>query len=154
MLDLFKAAKVPAPKFNESLFEAVTTDKIRVSFTNAVGHYTAISEIQVFNSGRDVPEVVNDAPIVTIAADSTKDGNLSTTLVATVSDDGLPEDGELTYGWETVSTPDDAAVIFSNDKAIRTSITGTVAGENVLQVVACVCEWSTERPIKVNLEEK
>lgn len=152
--DQFKAPKVPAPKFNESLFEAVTTDKIRVSFTNAVGHYTAISEIQVFNSGRDVPEVVNDAPIVTIAADSTKDGNLSTTLVATVSDDGLPEDGELTYGWETVSTPDDAAVIFSNDKALRTSVTGTVAGEYVLQFWAYDGELRTERQITVNLEEK
>ncbi len=152
--DQFKAPKIPAAKFNESLFETVTTDKIRVSFTNAVDHYTAISEIQVFNSGRDVPEVVNDPPTVTVAEDASKAGNLSTTLVATATDDGLPEDGELTYGWEVVSTPDDASVIFGDETALRTSITGTAAGEYVLKFWAFDGELRTEREITVDLEEK
>src|SRR5690606_29455920 len=151
--DQFKAPKVPAPKFNEALFETVTTDRIRVAFTNAPGHYTAISEIQVFNSGREVPEVVNDAPVVTVTVDSSRDGNLSTTLVATAVDDGLPEDGELTFGWEVVSTPEDGAVIFGDERALTTTVTGTVEGDYVLRFWASDGELRTERDVEVTLTE-
>ncbi len=151
--DTFKAPKVPAPKFNEALFETVTTDQIRVAFTNAPGHYTAISEVQVFNSGREVPEVVNDAPVVTVTIDSSRDGNLSTTLVATAVDDGLPEDGELSYGWEVVSAPEGAGVILGDDEALSTTVTGTVAGEYVLRFWAFDGELRTERDVEVTLTE-
>ncbi|WP_197511688.1 hypothetical protein [Tessaracoccus coleopterorum] len=73
-----KLPKIPSPKTNDVLFDKVTTDSLRVAFTNAPGRFTAISEIQVFNSGREVPVVVNDAPTVTAKVDSTKVGNLST----------------------------------------------------------------------------
>src|SRR5690606_5354736 len=151
--DTFKSPKIPSAKFNEALFDTVTTDRIRVAFTNAPGHYTAISEIQVFNSGREVPEVVNDAPTVTVTVDSTRTGNLSTTLVATATDDGIPEDGELSYGWEVASTPEGGAVIFGDDDALTTTVTGTVEGAYVLRFWADDGELRTERDVEVSLTE-
>ncbi|WP_265520477.1 discoidin domain-containing protein [Oerskovia flava] len=152
--DQFKAPKIPGPKFNEALFETVTTDRVRVAFTNAPSFFTAISEIQVFDSGRDVPEVVNDPPTVSISVDTSADGNLSTRLVATVSDDGIPEDGELTYGWEVVSAPEGAGVIFGDASSLTTSVTGTVAGDYVFRLTASDGELTTEREVEVTLAEK
>ncbi|MGJ7440643.1 galactose-binding domain-containing protein [Aquipuribacter sp. MA13-6] len=152
--DQFKAPKVPAAKFNESLFDTVTTDRLRVSFTNAPGHFTAISEIQVFDSGRDVPEVVNDPPTVTVTVDGTRDGNLSTGLVATAIDDGVPDDGELTYGWEVVSAPEDAGVIFSAPRGLSTLVTGTVEGEYVIRFRAHDGELTTVRDVTLTLTPK
>ncbi|MFC8922849.1 discoidin domain-containing protein [Cellulosimicrobium sp. NPDC057127] len=152
--DAFKAPKIPAAKFNEALFETVTTDRVRVTFTNTPSYWTAISEIQVFDSGRDVPEVVNDPPTVAVSVDRSKDGNLSTTLVGTVTDDGIPEDGELTYGWSSVSAPDGAGVIFGDEGALTTSVTGTVAGDYVLRLTASDGELTTERDVEVEITEK
>ncbi|WP_246209480.1 galactose-binding domain-containing protein [Cellulosimicrobium composti] len=152
--DTFKAPKIPGPKFNEALFEAVTTDKVRVAFTNTPSFWTAISEIQVFDSGRDVPEVVNDAPTVGVTVDRSKDGNLSTTLVGTVTDDGIPEDGTIEYGWSTVSAPDGAGVIFGDAGSLTTTVTGTVAGEYVFRLTASDGELTTERDVEVELTEK
>jgi hypothetical protein len=150
----FKAPKIPGPKLNEALFPTVRTDRIRVAFRNAPGHFTAIAEVQVFDSGRDVPPVVNDPPAVTVTLDRSRDGNLSTTLVATASDDGVPDDGELTFGWEVVSTPEGAGVIFGDDEALTTGITGTVAGEYVFRFWAEDGELRTERDVTVDLTEK
>lgn len=152
--DAFKAPKVPGPKFNEALFETVTTDRVRVAFTNTPSFWTAISEIQVFDSGRDVPEVVNDAPSVSVNVDRSKDGNLSTSLVGTVTDDGIPDDGELTYGWSTVSAPDGAGVIYGDAGALRTTVTGTEPGTYVFRLSASDGELTTERDVEVELTEK
>jgi len=152
--DVFKSPKVVGPKFNEALFETVTADKLRVAFTNAPGHATAISEIQVFDSGRDVPEVVNDPPTVTATRDTSKDGNLSTTLVATVTDDGIPDSGTLTYGWSTVSAPEGAGVIFANAGALSTLVTGTLPGEYVFRFSASDGELTTTRDVTVTLATK
>ncbi|MHC2998822.1 hypothetical protein OB08_05825 [Microbacterium sp. HJ5] len=152
--DTFKAPKIPGPKFNEALFEAVTASKVRVAFTNTPSYFTAISEIQVFDSGREVPEVVNDAPIVTAVADRTSDGNISTTLVGTVNDDGIPESGTLTHTWSTVSAPSGAEVIFADPKALRTTVTGTVAGTYVFRLTATDGEKSTQQDVQVALTEK
>ena len=94
----------PRPKFNEALFATVTTDQRPGRVHERPGLWTAISEIQVFDSGRDVPPVANHRAVVT-ARGRPADGNLSTRLVATATDDGIPDDGELTFGWETVSAP-------------------------------------------------
>ena len=152
--DTFKSPKIVGPKFNEALFETVTADKLRVTFTNSPGFSTAISEIQVFDSGRDVPAVVNDPPTVTATRDTSKDGNLSTTLVATVTDDGIPDAGELTYGWTTVSKPEGAAVIFANAGALSTLVTGTVEGEYVFRFSAHDGELTTTRDVTVTLTPK
>ncbi|WP_260837466.1 discoidin domain-containing protein [Microbacterium sp. SLBN-146] len=152
--DAFKAPKIPGPKFNEALFETVTASKVRVAFTNTPSFWTAISEIQVFDSGREVPEVVNDAPVVTARADRSSDGNVSTTLIGTVEDDGIPESGTLSYGWSTVSAPEGAGVIFSDAGALRTTVTGTVAGDYVFRLEATDGELTTSRDVEVELVEK
>lgn len=152
--DTYKSPKFPAPKFNEALFETVTASSVRVAFTNAPGNYTAISEIQVFDSGREVPAVVNDPPTVTVVRDTSRDGNLSTTLVATAVDDGIPETGQLTYGWEVVAAPSGAGVIFEDASALTTLVTGTVAGEYTFRFWADDGELRTERDVVVTLTPK
>jgi len=150
----FKNPTVPAAKFNEALFETVTTDKLRVAFTNNPTFFTAISEIQVFKSGRAVPPVTNQAPVVTAARDASGDGNLSTRLVGTASDDGIPYDNELTFGWETVSAPQGAGVIFADPKALSTRVTGTVAGDYVFRFFATDGAKRSEATVAVTLSKK
>ncbi|WP_249354097.1 Ig-like domain-containing protein [Microbacterium sp. 2FI] len=152
--DTFKSPKIVQPKFNEALFDQVTASKVRVAFVNTPTKYTAISEIQVFDSGRDVPAVVNDAPVVTAAADRSRDGNLSTTLTGTATDDGIPEDGALTVGWSTVSAPAGAGVIFSNATALTTTVTGTVAGAYTFRLTASDGALTTQRDVELQLSEK
>ncbi|SDT70099.1 F5/8 type C domain-containing protein [Jiangella sp. DSM 45060] len=152
--DTFKSPKIPGAKFNEALFDAVTTDRVRVAFTNTPSFFTAISEIQIFESGREVPDVVNDPPAVTVTVDRSRDGNLSTTLAGTVIDDGIPDTGELTYGWSAVSTPDGAGVIFAAPNALTTQVTGTVAGTYVFRLTASDGELTTQRDVEVELTEK
>ena len=150
----FKNPTVPAAKFNEALFNGVTSDKVRIAFTNNPTYFTAISEIQVFESGRDVPEVTNQAPTVTATRDGSQDGNLSTRLVATATDDGVPYDSELTYGWETVTKPANAGVIFADQNALATRVTGTVAGDYVFRFFADDGEKRTEATVSVTLAPK
>ncbi|TDC54252.1 hypothetical protein E1212_03670 [Jiangella ureilytica] len=152
--DAYKSPKIPGAKFNEALFDAVTTDRVRVAFTNTPSFYTAISEIQVFDSGREVPDVVNDPPTVTVTVDRSRDGNLSTNLIGAITDDGIPDTGELTYGWSTVSKPDGAGVIFGDDDALSTSVTGTIAGTYVFRLTASDGELTTQRDVEVQLTEK
>ncbi|MFC0527482.1 discoidin domain-containing protein [Phytohabitans kaempferiae] len=150
----FKNPTVTSAKFNEALFNAVTSDKVRIAFTNNPTFYTAIAEIQVFASGRDAPPVSNQAPVVTAARDGSQDGNLSTRLVGTATDDGIPYDNELTYGWETVSKPEGAGVIFTDDKALATRVTGTIAGDYVFRFYASDGERRTEATVAATITER
>ncbi|WP_198408940.1 discoidin domain-containing protein [Micromonospora maris] len=152
--DQFKNPTVPSAKFNEALFDTVTSSKVRIAFTNNPTFFTAISEIQVFDSGRDVPEVTNQAPVVTAARDNSTDGNLSTRLVATATDDGIPYDNDLTFGWETVSTPEGAGVIFADAQALSTRVTGTIAGDYVFRFVADDGEKRSAATVAVTLTER
>ncbi|MEV6866886.1 discoidin domain-containing protein [Streptosporangium subroseum] len=149
-----KNPAVPTAKFNEALFDTVSAGKVRIVFTNSPTYYTAISEIQVFDSGRDVPEVTNQAPAVTATRDGSADGNLSTRLVGTASDDGVPYDDELTFGWETVSAPQGAGVIFTDPKALSTRVTGTVAGDYVFRFSADDGEKRSTATVPVTLAKK
>ncbi len=150
----FKNPTVPSAKFNEALFNKVTSNKVRIAFTNNPTYFTAISEIQVFESGRDVPEVSNQAPVVTATRDGSADGNLSTRLVGTATDDGIPYDSELTFGWETVSAPQGAGVIFADAKALATRVTGTVAGDYVFRFFANDGEKRSEATVAVTLAKR
>lgn len=150
----FKSPSIVGPKFNEALFPTVTADKVRITFSNAPTFYTAISEIQVFDSGRDIPAIVNGPPVVTVVADASTDGNLSTVLAATATDDGVPETGDLSYGWEVVSTPIGGSVIFADAGALSTRVTGTVAGDYTFRFWASDGELRTEKEITVALSEK
>ncbi|WP_406080861.1 discoidin domain-containing protein [Micromonospora sp. NBC_00858] len=150
----FKSPTVPSAKFNEALFDTVTSNKLRIAFTNNPTFFTAISEIQAFDSGRDVPEVSNQAPAVTATRDGSADGNLSTRLVGTASDDGVPYDSELTFGWETVSAPQGAGVIFSDAKALATRVTGTVEGDYVFRLFATDGEKRSEATVAATLAKR
>ncbi|MGI5152828.1 discoidin domain-containing protein [Plantactinospora sp. CA-294935] len=150
----FKNPTVPSAKFNEALFETVTSDRLRIAFTNNPTFFTAISEIQVFDSGRDVPDVTNQAPAVTASRDGSADGNLATRLVGTASDDGIPYDEELRFGWETVSAPPGAGVIFADASALATRVTGTVAGDYVFRFFADDGEKRSEATVAVTLAER
>ncbi|MFI6761274.1 Ig-like domain-containing protein [Micromonospora sp. NPDC050417] len=150
----FKNPTVPSAKFNEALFESVTSNKLRIAFTNNPTFFTAISEIQVFDSGRDVPDVSNQAPEVTATRDGSADGNLSTRLVGTASDDGIPYDNELTFGWETVSAPQGAGVIFSDARALTTRVTGTLPGDYVFRLFADDGEKRSEATVTVTITER
>ncbi|MDR1712232.1 MAG: discoidin domain-containing protein [Propionibacteriaceae bacterium] len=141
----------PQGKLNEALFPAVTADKVRVAFTNADGAWTAITEIQVFNSGREVPVVENQAPVVTASVDATKAGNLSTEVVATVTDDGIPETGQLTTNWAVTQAPAGATTVITDPSALRTRITGSVEGEYELTFTASDGELTTTRTVNVTL---
>ncbi|SBT42841.1 PxKF domain-containing protein [Micromonospora narathiwatensis] len=152
--DQFKNPTVPAAKFNEALFKTVNSNKVRIAFTNSPTYYTAIAEIQVFNSGRDVPAVSNQAPVVTATRDGSADGNLSTRLVATASDDGIPYDNELTFGWETVSAPQGAGVIFADPKALATRVTGTLPGDYVFRFVADDGDKRSSATVAVTLTKR
>jgi hypothetical protein len=98
--------------------------------------------------------VSNQAPVVTAARDSSADGNLSTRLVGTASDDGVPYDDELTFGWETVSAPQGAGVIFADAGALATRVTGTVAGDYVFRFFADDGEKRSEATVAVTLAER
>ncbi|GAB1822992.1 discoidin domain-containing protein [Herbidospora sp. RD11066] len=150
----FKNPAATTAKFNEALFPKVTADKVRVVFTNSPTYYTAISEIQVFDSDREVPSVTNQAPTVTAVRDASQDGNLSSRVVGTFSDDGVPYDSELTYGWETVSAPAGAGVIFTDPKALATRVTGTVEGDYVFRFFADDGEKRSTANVNVTLAKK
>ncbi|WP_201749588.1 PxKF domain-containing protein [Micromonospora sicca] len=152
--DQFKNPAASAPKFNEALFKTVTSDKLRIAFTNSPSYYTAISEIQVFNSGREVPPVANQAPVVTASRDTSADGNVSTRLVGTATDDGVPYDSELTVGWETVSAPSGASVIYSDQHAQATKVTGTVPGDYVFRFFANDGDKRSEVTVPVTLTKR
>ncbi|MFI6781623.1 discoidin domain-containing protein [Micromonospora sp. NPDC050276] len=150
----FKSPTAPSAKFNEALFDTVTSNKVRIAFTNSPTFFTAISEIQVFDSGRDVPEVANQAPVATATRDGSADGNLSTRLVGTATDDGVPYDSDLTFGWETVSAPPGAGVIFADAKALATRVTGTVAGDYVFRLFADDGEKRSVATVAVTLAKR
>ncbi len=108
----------------------------------------------MFDSGREVPEVTNQAPAVTAVRDASQDGNLSTRVVGTFADDGVPYDDELTYGWETVSAPAGAGVIFADPKALATRVTGTVEGDYVFRFFADDGEKRSTATVSVTLAKK
>ena len=153
--DQFKNPTLPQAKFNEALFENLTSSKVRIAFTNKESYYTAISEIQVFDTDRTIPQAPeNAAPTVTAKRDAGGDGNRSTKLVATVSDDGLPYDGQLTSGWETVSAPQGANAVFTDPTSTTTTVVGSVAGDYVFRFWADDGEKRTQVEVPVTLADK
>lgn len=150
----FKSPTIPQPKFNESLFATQNTQTMRIAFENSIGNYTAIAEVKAFDSGRPVPPVTNQAPALTTTRVAGSDGNISTDIVATVADDGVPYLETLTYGWEVVSKPAGAGVIVKDATALSTKVTGTVAGDYVLKFWANDGELESESQITLSLTEK
>ncbi|MDR2374198.1 MAG: discoidin domain-containing protein [Bifidobacteriaceae bacterium] len=146
-----RTPKVPAAKTNDALFPEITTDKVRVTFENSPGYFTAITEIQVFSSGLEAPVVVNEPPVVTASVDTTKNGNLTAELVGTATDDGLPDDGQLTTAWEVVSKPEGSVALLSAPDAATTRIIGSTAGAYEVEFTADDGEFSASQTVTVQL---
>ncbi len=143
---------VPRANYNAVYFEAVTTDQLRFTFTNLDGHYTAVTEIQVFSEGGDRSNApVNTAPTVTIKEDLTQVGNLHTAVKATVVDDGMPYDKDMTYAWTLVSFPEGADALLSSANKPSTTITGTVEGDYTLRLTVNDGEYAASAEITVTL---
>ena len=144
---------VPKANYNDVKFTAVQTDKLRVTFTNQAGHYTAVTEIQAYNEGGERDVIENTAPVVKVSVNSQKEGNLQTGLVAECIDDGIPYDGTLTYKWEAVEKPEGATVFFGNSTELETTLAGSVAGRYVVRFTADDGELSTSADLTVELKE-
>ena len=143
---------VPVANYNAVYFKAVTTDQFRFTFTNLDGHYTAVTEIQLFSEGGDRSNApTNTAPTVTVEEDTTQTGNLHTGLTAIVVDDGMPYDKDMSYAWEVISTPEGADVLLSSSNKPSTTITGTVEGDYTLKLTVSDGEYTVTVDFTVSL---
>lgn len=95
----------------------------------------------------------NEAPVVSAkAAEGEKQALVSFELKGTAYDDGAP-DGKLTYTWEAVKTPKDAALKFTDEKTLDTQVAGSAAGEYTVKFTASDGELETSAEVKLTLGE-
>ncbi len=125
----------PQGNYNDVLFDAVTAAKVRVVVTNRPTYFTAISEMQVFDSGREVPTVFNTAPEVTLTGMASSLNPMMANLTATVVDDDLPVGGNITWTWSVTQKPNNAIVTFSNE-GLTPSVTCSRAGNYTFRLTA------------------
>jgi len=146
-----KTPIIPAANFNDALFDRVTSKALRIVVQNNGNHPVAITEVQVFNSPLDAPEVINMAPEIT--ARIGKKGNLNAELIGTYIDDGLPEDKEPTFKWTVISAPEGAFYQITNNDKMIASITADTAGDYTIKYEASDGEYTVEKVITVNLSK-
>ena len=143
----------PDDNYNQILFDPVTTDEVRVTFQNAPGHSTAVTEIQLYNDGGERSNVENQAPKVTLLADYSKASDLKLDLIGTVSDDGMPYDQPAaTFEWSVIKKPGEGSrVYFSDEDTLTPSISCSDSGEYTVRLTADDGEKTTEREITVTI---
>ena len=146
---------VPAAKFNEALFSAVTTDKLRIAFTNEPGalHRDLRGpgvRLRPRRAADGEPGAGRHRP-----RDASADGNLSTHLVGTASDDGVPYDkrAHLRLG-DRLGTGGRRRHLSRPARARRPQVTGTVAGDYVFRFFADDGEKRSEATVTVTLTER
>ena len=143
-----------APQANQNLiyFEPVESAEFRVTFTNKEGHYTAVTEIQLFHEGGERGNgTPNEAPSVTLEEETVLSGNLRTGVRATVSDDGKPYDKDSTYFWEVIEKPEGAEVVLANADTTVATLNGTAEGEYTLRFTVSDGELEASDTITVTL---
>ncbi len=91
---------------NESRFDAVTTDAVRVTFEDRAGHSVAVTEIQLFYEGTPRRAVINHSPL--LFAHSHDIGGLRAALSVEIVDDGMPFDKSPSCRWSVDGKPDGA----------------------------------------------
>lgn len=111
---------------NVSRFDAVTTDSIRVHVYNRLGHYTAVTEIELSYEGTPRSPVINYAPEV--YAGSSDIGGLKARLYVDVRDDGMPFDSDMSYRWSVDHRPDGASVVIDDPTCPDTVMTVSAPG--------------------------
>lgn len=141
----------PKANYNNVKFQAVTTDQLRFTFTNLAGHYTAVTEIQVFAEGGERIPTQNTAPQVSLRENTSAAGNLQASITATCVDDGMPYDQELTYTWEVVGKPDNAEAFIGSPDSLTTTLAGSAEGDYTIRFTANDGEFSSSAEIKVTL---
>ncbi|HMR49802.1 MAG TPA: Ig-like domain-containing protein [Arachnia sp.] len=126
----------PAGNLNHVQFPAVQARKIRVVVEHQPGLAAALKEIQVFDTGADVPgTVANAAPRVIARQDLAFNAPNQARLLATITDDALPS-ATLTSQWSTVSAPEDAMAVFDDASATGTVVRMTAPGQYVFRLSA------------------
>lgn len=137
--------------FNEVKFNRITAQKVRVLMTPYPGFDMGLKEIQVFDTGIEVPVEPNKAPTAEIHLDDTFNQVMKERLVATVSDDSQPKDfPEVT--WSKTSGP--GSVVFSNPKSVSTVASFTEEGTYVVTLTADDGELSSSADITIEVEKQ
>lgn len=103
---------------NESRFDAVTTDKLRIHVYNRLGHSTAITELALYFEGTERRPVINYAPEV--YARSYDMGGLKARLSVDVRDDGMPFDRDLECRWTVDYLPDGVSAVIEDETCHET----------------------------------
>lgn len=103
---------------NESRFDAVTSEAVRVHFYNRIGHSTAVTEIALHFEGTKRKPVINYAPEV--YARSYDMGGLKARLSVDVRDDGMPFDRDLTGHWTIDHLPAGVSAVIEDETCPET----------------------------------
>ncbi|WP_054860299.1 discoidin domain-containing protein [Gracilibacillus sp. JCM 18860] len=119
--------------YNEVQFNAVTSQKVRVSMRPFPGFAVGLKEIQVFETGIEVPAEPNKAPKVSVFIDKDFNQPMKKRFIASVEDDGQPK-AFPEISWSKTSGPGE--VIFDNPNSIRTVASFSEEGKYVLTVTA------------------
>lgn len=112
--------------------------------------YTHIDTLSVANIEGNTHPPVNNAPTLTFAAVQT-DG-LNAELEAQVTDDNLPQPGNLTLQWEQVSGP--GVLTFSNEHSAQTQASASVAGVYDAKLTANDGELSVSDSVSFMLSQQ
>lgn len=144
---------IATANYNNNRFTAFTTNKVRLTFYNKQDHYTAVTEVQLFNEGGVRPIVKNIAPVVSLKVDESKNENLKAYLIATCSDDGMPYDSNLSYTWEVIEKPEGAKAFFSDTSSLKPAIAVSVPGQYKIQFTANDGEKTTTATTIANITE-
>lgn len=143
----------PKANYNNVKFQAVTTDQLRFTFTNQDGHYTAVTEIQIFAEGGERIPTQNTAPQVSLKENTSAAGNLQTSITATCVDDGMPYDQDLTYTWEVVSKPENAESFIGSPDSLTTTLAGSAEGDYTIRFTANDGEFASSAELTVTLKQ-
>ncbi len=111
---------------NESRFDAILSDKVRVHVYNRIGHSTAVTEIELYFEGTERKPVINYAPEV--YARSHDMGGLKARLSVDVRDDGMPFDHDLTCRWTVDHLPEGVSAVIEDETCPETVMNVSAPG--------------------------
>ncbi len=151
-------------RITSSFSTGSTTVDIGNRNTNAGGAFVgALDQAFVYDRALTVGEVssiyssgtlANMAPMVVVdaAATTVQSPSNSTTVYATVTDDGLPNPpGTLIGSWSKVSTPSGGSVIFSSSNSLSSGVTFSGTGTYVVRYTASDGQLSNYGDVTINV---
>ncbi|WP_309384377.1 malectin domain-containing carbohydrate-binding protein [Cerasicoccus frondis] len=162
MFDLFVEGSLVLPEFSpasEAGIRVATSKRYTVSVADGALDITvgeifegpmlsafSIREVGIGGVVANLPPSVSAGTDIVLLLPT-----MSTTLSGVLNDDGLPDDGVLTYQWTQVSGPE--AVTFADDASLQSSVTFPTAGDYVLRLSASDGELSGSDTITVSLRQ-